>query len=87
MRGQIWGLITAAVGLAIIVLLAIDGIQYGIWVDEIGPSLDIADQAAQPTLIMSAVIGVLAIGLVIGGLAVGLSIPRGEGPDRPARTE
>lgn len=79
MRGQIWGLITSVIGLAIIALLTIDGIQYGIWVDEIGPSLDIAAQAAQPNLVVSALIALLAIGLVVGGLAVGLTIPRGEG--------
>lgn len=77
MRGIIWGLITAATGLAIIVLLFIHGTQWGIWIDEVGPSLTIAEQAAAPNIVLPAVIGLLAIGLVVGGLAVGLTIPRG----------
>lgn len=81
MRGIIWGLITAATGLAIIVLLVVNGTQYGMWLDEIGPSLTLEDQAAAPNIVLPAMIGLLAIGLVVGGLAVGLTIPRGLQPD------
>lgn len=77
MRGTIWGLITAATGLAIIVLLFINGTQYGMWLDEVGPSLTLEDQASAPNIMLPAMIGLLAIGLVVGGLAVGLTIPRG----------
>lgn len=82
MRGSVWGLLTAAIGMTIIVLLIIDGTAYGIWIDEIGPSLDIAEQAAAPTIVLPGLIGLLAIALIIGGLAVGLTIPRGQRDDR-----
>lgn len=82
MRGSVWGLLTAAIGMTIIVLLIIDGTAYGIWIDEIGPSLDIAGQAAAPTIVLPGLIGLLAIALIIGGLAVGLTIPRGQRDDR-----
>jgi hypothetical protein len=74
---MIWGLFTAAIGMIIIVLLVIDGVQYGIWVDEIGPSLDMDQQAAQPSSLTSALTALLAAGLVIGGLIVGATTPRG----------
>lgn len=77
MRGIIWGLLTAAIGLTMIALLVVYGTQYGTWLDEIGSSLDLEDQAAAPTILLPAIIGLLAIGLVVGGLAVGLTIPRG----------
>lgn len=73
MRGIIWGLLTAAIGLTMIALLVV----YGTWLDEIGSSLDLEDQAAAPTILLPAIVGLLAIGLVVGGLAVGLTIPRG----------
>ncbi|MFF7681827.1 hypothetical protein ACFZA2_03615 [Microbacterium sp. NPDC007973] len=82
MRGSVWGLLTAAIGMTIIVLLIIDGTAYGIWIDEIGPSLDIAEQAAAPTIVLPGLIGLLAITLIVGGLAVGLTIPRGQRDDR-----
>ncbi|MDU0366205.1 hypothetical protein RWH45_03190 [Microbacterium sp. KSW4-17] len=82
MRGSVWGLLTAAIGTTIIVLLIIDGTAYGIWIDEIGPSLDIAEQAAAPTIVLPGLIGLLAIALIVGGLAVGLTIPRGQRDDR-----
>ncbi len=82
MRGSVWGLLTAAIGMTIIVLLIIDGTAYGIWIDEIGPSLDIAEQAAAPTIVLPGLIGLLAIALIVGGLAVGLTIPRGQRDDR-----
>ncbi|MEV7756123.1 hypothetical protein AB0O16_00185 [Microbacterium sp. NPDC089180] len=82
MRGSVWGLLTAAIGMTIIVLLIIDGTAYGIWLDEIGPSLDIAEQAAAPTIVLPGLIGLLAIALIVGGLAVGLTIPRGQRDDR-----
>lgn len=77
MRGIIWGLLTAAIGLTMIALLVVYGTQYGTWLDEIGSSLDLEDQAAAPTILLPAIIGLLAIGLVVGGLAVGLTIPCG----------
>ncbi|MBD8479461.1 hypothetical protein [Microbacterium sp. CFBP 8794] len=58
-------------------LLVVYGTQYGTWLDEIGSSLDLEDQAAAPTILLPAIIGLLAIGLVVGGLAVGLTISRG----------
>lgn len=61
-----------------IVLLVVYGTQYGTWLDEIGSSLDLEDQAAAPTILLPAMIGLLSIGLVVGGLTVGLTIPRGE---------
>lgn len=82
MRGSVWGLLTAAIGMTVIVLLIIDGTAYGIWIDEIGPSLDIAEQAAAPTIVLPGLIGLLAIALIVGGLAVGLTIPRGQRDDR-----
>lgn len=78
MRGSVWGLITAAIGLLIIVLLVLFGTAYGTWVDEIGPSLDLDEQAASPTIVLPGLIGLLAVALIIGGLAVGLTIPRGQ---------
>lgn len=87
MRGSVWGLITAAIGLIIIVLLVLFGTAYGTWVDEIGPSLDLAEQAASPTIVLPGLIGLLAIGLVIGGLAVGLTIPRSQEDARAHRAE
>lgn len=78
MRGSVWGLLTAAIGMTIIVLLVIFGTAYGTWIDEIGPSLDLTEQAAAPTIVLPGLIGLLAVGLVIGGLAVGLTIPRGQ---------
>ncbi|MGN7971019.1 hypothetical protein [Microbacterium sp. 22296] len=72
MRGDIWGLITAAIGLATIVLLVVYGTAYGTWLDEIGPFIDLEDAAAAPTIALPAAIGLLAIVQLVGGLAVGL---------------
>lgn len=87
MRGSVWGLITAVIGLIIIVLLVLFGTAYGTWVDEIGPSLDLAEQAASPTIVLPGLIGLLAVALVIGGLAVGLTIPRNQRDARAHRAE
>lgn len=87
MRGSVWGLITAAIGLTIIVLLVVFCTAYGTWVDEIGPSLDLVEQAAAPTIVLPGLIGLLAVALIIGGLAVGLTIPRGRRDDGAHRAE
>lgn len=81
MRGSVWGLLSAAIGLTIIVLLVVFGTAYGTWIDDIGPSLDLAEQAAAPTIVLPGLIGFLALALIIGGLAVGLTIPRGQRDD------
>lgn len=70
-----WGLVTTAIGMTIIVLIVV-GTEYGVWLDEIGPSIDIADQAAAPTIVLPGMLGLLAVGLVVRGLAVGLTISR-----------
>ena len=76
MRANVWGLLTAAIGMTIIVLLVVYGTAWGTWIDEVGSSLDIAEQASAPTIILPAVIGLLAVVLVIGGVAVGVTVPR-----------
>ncbi|WP_314452169.1 hypothetical protein [uncultured Microbacterium sp.] len=73
MSGKIWGFITAAIGLTTIVLLVLYGTEYGTWLDEIGPLIDLEDAAAAPTIALPAAIGLLAIGQLVGGLAVGLT--------------
>ncbi len=71
-----WGLTTAAIGAAIIVLLVIYGTEYGTYLDEIGPDVDQAHEAAPaaPTIVFPAVIGFLAVGLLVGGLMNGVSV-------------
>lgn len=79
-----WGLVTTAIGMTIIVLIVV-GTEYGVWLDEIGPSIDIADQAAAPTIVLPGMLGLLAVGLVVRGLAVGLTISRAHrGDSAPA---
>lgn len=76
MRANIWGLTTAAIGAAIIVLLVVYGAEYGTYLDEMSPYMTDTDGAAPsaPTIVLPAVIGFLAVGLLIGGLMNGLTI-------------
>lgn len=78
MRGNIWGLTTAPIGSTTIVLLVVYGTAYGMWLDEIGPFIDLEDAAAAPTIALPAAIGLLAIVQLVGGLAVGLIPSRRE---------
>lgn len=87
MRANVWGLLTAAIGMAIIILLVVYGTAWGTWIDEVGSSLDIAEQASAPTIILPAVIGLLAVVLVIGGVAVGVTVPRDQRDAAPLGTE
>lgn len=77
MRANIWGLTTAAIGAAIIVLLVVYGTEYGTYLDEMSPYISDTDGAAPtaPTIVLPAVIGLLAVGLLIGGLMNGLTVP------------
>lgn len=74
-RANTWGLITAAIGAVIIVLLVIYGTEYGTYLDEVGPYLDETRGAAPtaPTIVLLAIIGLVAVGLLIGGLMNGLT--------------
>lgn len=62
-------------GAVIIILLVIYGTEYGTYLDEVGPYLDETRGAAPtaPTIILLAIIGLVAVGLLIGGLMNGLT--------------
>ena len=69
MLGRIWSLVSAGVGLAILVVLAMYGTEYGTWVDEAG-RLD----TPPPTFILPFVIGALALVLFLGGLVTAFTL-------------
>jgi hypothetical protein len=68
MRGTIWGWLTAAIGLAVLVLLVFYGTEYGTWVDEAGFL-----RPAPPTFDLPFAIGGLGVVLFIGGSVVGMT--------------
>ncbi|TQO19889.1 hypothetical protein FB472_1490 [Rhodoglobus vestalii] len=68
MREIIWGWLTAAIGLAILVVIFFYGIEFGTWVDEAG-SL----RSAPPTFILPFVVAGLGLVLFVGGFSVGAS--------------
>ncbi len=68
MQGTIWGWISAAIGLAVLVLLFFYGIDYGTWVDEAGPL-----RSSPPAFILPFAVGGLGVVLSIGGFCVGVA--------------
>jgi hypothetical protein len=69
MLGRIWSFVSAGIGLAIHVVLAMYGTEYGTWVDEAG-RLD----TPPPTFILPFVIGALALVLFVGGLVTAFAM-------------
>lgn len=78
MREIIWGWLTAAIGMVVLVLLAFYGIEYGTWVDEAGPL-----QTAPPTFIIPFAIGGLGMVLLFGGFIVGAAATAQYSQSRP----
>ncbi|SEE85947.1 hypothetical protein SAMN04489740_2818 [Arthrobacter alpinus] len=67
MREIIWGWLSSALGLAVLVLLFVYGMQSGTWLDEVG-SL----RVSPPTFMVPFAIGGLGVVLFLGGLIIGL---------------
>lgn len=67
MREIIWGWLTSAIGLAILVLLFVYGTQSGTWMDEVGPL-----PISPPTFVIPFAIGGLGLVLLCGGLIMGV---------------
>jgi hypothetical protein len=63
MRGRIWSLVSAAIGLVILVVLFLFGTEYGTWLDEAGKL-----ETSPPSFVLPFVIGGLGAVLVLGGL-------------------
>ena len=78
MREIIWGWLTAAIGLVVLVLLALYGIEVGTWIDEAGPL-----QTAPPTFIIPFAIGGLGLVLLVGGFIVGVAATAKDVQSRP----
>ena len=70
MLTRVWGAISAAIGGLILVLLVVYGIEYGTWIDEVGPL-----PIAPPTVVLPLIIGVLAGMLLLGGIVVAIVGP------------
>ncbi len=68
MREIIWGWISSALGLAILVLLFVYVMQSGTWLDEVGPL-----RLSPPTFMIPFAIGGLGLVLFLGGLIIGLA--------------
>lgn len=66
MREIIWGWVSSAIGLAVLVLLSVYGAQSGTWLDEAGPL-----RVSPPTFIIPFAIGGLGGILFLGGLIMG----------------
>ena len=67
MREIIWGWLTSAIGLAVLILLFFYGMQSGTWLDEVGPL-----RLSPPTFVIPFAIGGLGLVLFLGGLVIGL---------------
>ena len=74
MRGRIWSSVSAAIGAAILVVLFLYGLQYGTWLDEVGPLA-----VAPPSFLLPFILGALGLVLFVGGLVLTLG-----GPGSPA---
>lgn len=79
MREIIWGWLTSAIGLAVLVLLFVYGMQSGAWLDEVGPL-----RLPPPTFMIPFAIGGLGVVLFLGGLIIGL-IATGEWAEQRRR--
>ncbi len=84
MLTRVWGATSAAVGGLVLVLLVVYGIEYGTWIDEVGPL-----PITPPTVVLPLIMGVLAGMLLLGGIVVARHPVRDCGVGRspnPART-
>ena len=74
MRGPVWGIVTAGIGVLMIGLLVAWGTAYGTWLDEIGPFIDDPGAAPEaPTIILPGLVGLLAVALVVGGVVIAVT--------------
>lgn len=79
MRGPVWAMVTAGIGVLMIGMLVVWGTTYGMWLDEIGPFIDDAGSApAAPTIVLPGLVVLLAVILIIGGIVTAVTT----GPER-----